>query len=213
MNDVTEAVIHPGATIAATAIISKPYRPLLDGRTLRVGGATEVHEGAWVGEFTTIGQGATIGAGSMIEDYASIGPGSTIGSGVVVTSRSTVAVGATVGDDSVINGFVCDFAKVGRGCKMAGELIHRSIDPTPGWDDPTAEEPAPQIGDGAFVGWRAVIIGGVNIGKGAYVCAGALVSRDVPAGHIAFGRNEIVRPSAWPGDLHKSPFFGQQRGT
>jgi hypothetical protein len=58
-----------------------------------------------------------------------------------------------------------------------------------------------------FIGWRAMVIGDVNIGAGAYVCAGALVTRDVPAGYIAYGRNEIVHPTAWPGPLGKSRFF------
>jgi carbonic anhydrase/acetyltransferase-like protein (isoleucine patch superfamily) len=58
-----------------------------------------------------------------------------------------------------------------------------------------------------FVGWRAVIVGGVNIGPGAYVCAEALITKDVPAGYIAHGRNQMTHPGAWPGALGKSPFF------
>jgi UDP-3-O-[3-hydroxymyristoyl] glucosamine N-acyltransferase len=204
----SSASIHPTAQIAGTAAIGREFRPLLDGRRLAVDRGTEVHADAWIGEFTTIGQGATIGAASVIEDFASVGPRSVIGPRVVVTSRSTVGLGATVGPDCVINGFVCDNSQIGAGCKVSGELIHRQLDPSPGWDDPEAEEPAPMVGDGAFIGWRAVIVGGVNIGAGAYVCAGALVTRDVPAGYVACGRNEIMHPSAWPGALAKSPFFG-----
>ena len=38
------------------------------------------------------------------------------------------------------------------------------------------------IGDGVFLGQRAVVLGGVTIGDGATVGAGAVVTRDVAAG-------------------------------
>jgi acetyltransferase-like isoleucine patch superfamily enzyme len=207
------ASIDPTATVAGTAIIGRKFRPLIDGRDLVVDRRAEVQAGAWIGEYTIIGQGATIGAGSIIEDYVTVGPRSTIGPGVVVTARSTIGLDATVGADSVINGFVCDNSRIGTGCKISGELIHRSLDPSPGWDDPEAEEAAPVIGDGAFIGWRAVIVGGVNIGAGAYVCAGALVTKDVQPGYVAYGRNKFTHPSGWPGALAKSPFFGGTSAT
>ena len=43
------------------------------------------------------------------------------------------------------------------------------------------------IGDGVFVGQRAVVLGGVRIGEGATVGAGAVVVRDVPAGATVVG--------------------------
>ena len=61
--------------------------------------------------------------------------------------------------------------------------------------------------DGAFVGWNAVIVGPVVIAERSYVCAGALITRNVPPGHIAYGRNQIVPHEDWPGELGLSPFF------
>jgi bifunctional UDP-N-acetylglucosamine pyrophosphorylase / glucosamine-1-phosphate N-acetyltransferase len=204
------AATFPAAYIAPTAIIGKPFRPLLDGREIRVDRATEMGAGVWIGHFTTVGQGVTIGAGSIIEEFVVIHPRSEIGSRVLVTSRSYIGIGVTVGDDSVIKGHVGDNSRVGVGCRIFGDLIHRQLDPSIPWDDATAEEPEPMIGNGAFVGWRALIVGGVNIGEGAYVCAGALITKDVPAWHIAYGRNQITHPDNWPGALGKSPFFHQQ---
>jgi acetyltransferase-like isoleucine patch superfamily enzyme len=43
------------------------------------------------------------------------------------------------------------------------------------------------ICDNAFIGMRAIILPGVTIGSGAIVGAGAVVSRDVPAGCVAAG--------------------------
>jgi bifunctional N-acetylglucosamine-1-phosphate-uridyltransferase/glucosamine-1-phosphate-acetyltransferase GlmU-like protein len=148
-----------------------------------------------------------IGASSQLEDFVEVQPRSVIGSRVVVTSRSRIGIGVTVDDDSVIRGHVGDHSRIGAGCRIAGDLIHRQLDPSVPWDDPAADEPAPVVGVGAFVGWRALIVGGINIGAGAYVCAGALITKDVPAGYIAYGRNQIMHPQYWPGALGKSPFF------
>jgi len=156
----------------------------------------------------------TRGVNALVEDYVGIRAGTVIGARVVVASRSWVGIGVTGGDDSVIKGHIGDSARVGASCRIAGDLIHRQLDPSFGWDDPGSEEPAPVVEDGAFVGWRALIIGGVNIGAGAYVCVGALVSVDVPAGYIARGRNEFMDPASWHGPLGKSPSFrdAQLRG-
>lgn len=199
--------IDPTAQIASTATIGSPFRPLLDGRRVQVDRGTVIAANVWVGQFAVIGEGATIGANSLVEDFVSIQAGTVVGERVVVAGRSWLGFGVTVGDDSVIRGHVGDAVRIGSRCRIAGDLIHRQLDPSLPWDDPASEEPAPIVEDGAFVGWRAIIIGGVNIGAGAYVCAGALVTKDVPAGHIARGRNQITRPSEWSGALGKSPFF------
>jgi acetyltransferase-like isoleucine patch superfamily enzyme len=201
------ARIAPTAQIASTAAINSPHRPLLDGRRVQVDGDTVIRAGVWVGQFAVIGQGVTIGANTLIEDYAAIQARAVIGERVVVGTRSRIGIGVTVGDDTVVTGNVSDGARIGAGCRIAGDLIHRQLDPSLGWDDPGSEEPAPIIEDGAFVGCHAIVVGGVNIGKSAYVSAGAVVTKDVPAGHIASGRNEIMHPGQWLGALGKSAFF------
>jgi UDP-3-O-[3-hydroxymyristoyl] glucosamine N-acyltransferase len=205
------ATMFPDAHIAPTAILENPFRPLLDGREVRVDRPTKIGTGVWIGHHTIVGKGARIGAGSIIEEFVNIQPRSEIGSRVLVTSRSYIGWGATVGDDCVIKGHVGEHSRVGARCRIFGDLIHRQLDPTIPWDDPAAEEPDPHIGDGAFVGWRAVIVGGVNVGEGAYICAGALITKDVPAGYIARGRNQIMHPDSWRGALAKSAFFSHDQ--
>lgn len=201
------ASLYPTAQIAPTAIIGNSFRPLLDGRQLEIYQPPVLGTGVWIGHYATVGHGVTIGAGSILEDYVGIQPGAEIGSRVLVASRSWIGLGATVGSDSVIKGHIGDHARIGANCRISGDLIHRQLDPSIPWDDPAAEEPAPIVGDGAFVGWRALVIGGIYIGEGAYICAGALITKDIPAGQIAYGRNQTMHPSSWPGALRKSPFF------
>jgi acetyltransferase-like isoleucine patch superfamily enzyme len=200
------AWVDPSAYVSSTAVIGSPFRPLLDGRRVQAG-RTVIKAGAWIGQFATIGEGVTIGASSLIEDYVEILAHTVIGERVVVTCRSWIGIDVTIGDGSVVRSHIGDSARIGAHCRVAGDLIHRQLDPSLGWDDPGSDESAPIVEDGAFVGWRAVVIGGVNIGAGAYVCAGALITRDVPPGYIASGQNQITHPSRWPGALGKSPFF------
>jgi len=201
----------PDAYIAPTAIVGKPFRPLLDGREVRVDRATEIGAGVWIGHYTTVGQGVTIGAGSILEEFVVVESRSEIGSRVILRSRSYIGMGVTVGDESVIRGHVGDRSRIGAGCRIFGDLIHRQLDPSIPWDDPGSEEPAPVIGDRAFVGWRAMVVGGVSVREGAYICAGALITKDIPAWHIAHSRNQIVHPDSWPGTLGKLMSLSRQR--
>ena len=52
---------------------------------------------------------------------------------------------------------------------------------------PRTEAKAVRIEDGAWVGIGAYILKGVTIGRGARIMAGAVVTRDVPAGAVVAG--------------------------
>ena len=44
------------------------------------------------------------------------------------------------------------------------------------------------IGDDVFIGSNSSLVAPVRIGKGANVTAGSVITEDVPAGALAFGR-------------------------
>jgi acetyltransferase-like isoleucine patch superfamily enzyme len=62
-------------------------------------------------------------------------------------------------------------------------------------DSVTGARPV-RIGRSVFVGARAIVLKGVTIGDGAVIGAGAVVTTDVPAAHIAAGNPAQSRPRA-----------------
>ena len=52
---------------------------------------------------------------------------------------------------------------------------------------------APVIEDGVTVSTGAIVIGGVTLGEGAHIGAGAVVTKDVPAGMVAVGSAAVNR--------------------
>ena len=61
------------------------------------------------------------------------------------------------------------------------------------WGNPGHGKPI-HIGEGCFIGTRAIILKGVTIGSGAVVAAGAVVTRDVPSGCLAIGNPAENKP-------------------
>jgi len=68
-----------------------------------------------------------------------------------------------------------------------------------GWGAESPDNPrAVTIGRGVFIGARCIVLKGVQIGDRAIVGAGAVVTRDVPAGHIAVGNPARILPPKNP---------------
>jgi acetyltransferase-like isoleucine patch superfamily enzyme len=64
-----------------------------------------------------------------------------------------------------------------------------------GWGTDPAHGAQPiTIGRGVFIGARAIVLKGVTIGDRAIIGAGAVVTCDVPARHVAVGNPAQVRP-------------------
>ncbi len=201
MTDVVQ--IHP------TALLDQPYRHFQGGkepygieyRDTRLGRRVAVGAGAILGRGVELGDGVVIDHQCMIEPNASIGQNS------LLIYRAIVGGDAVIGDDCVIGGFIAERSVIGSRCRIFGQFVHRQVDTTQPWDEHDVPEPSAVLGDDVFVGFGALIIGGVRLGSNAYVCAGALVTRDVAPGYVAYGVNQIVPPSEWPGALRKNPTF------
>lgn len=145
---------------------------------------------------------------------ASLGPKTRIGRGCTVTRPWTIASGQrvqvehgaylkTVDDtaritlgDHVFIGFgteldialelqIGSHALIAPGCFITDHMHGRRAESL--IDEQGIDARAVVIGNDAWLGAHAVILPGVRIGDGAIVGAGAVVTRDVPAGAIVAG--------------------------
>ncbi len=108
--------------------------------------------------------------------------GARIGNGVCVYTGTQIQKDVVIGDASIIGGWVGNSSYIGRDVRMFGELIHKYRTNHRG-----VKEPAPHIGDGAFVGWNAIVIGGVTVGRQSVVGAGSVVTADVADASVVLG--------------------------
>jgi acetyltransferase-like isoleucine patch superfamily enzyme len=145
-----------------------PYR-LIDG--------VEFGEGVIVQAFTNL-YGCTIGDGTRVGTFVEIQRGATIGARCKIQSHTFICDGVELGDEVFVgHGVVFINDKRPRATTDEGAL--QTDDD---WELlPTVVERRTSIGSGA------VVLGGLRIGEGAIIGAGAVVTRDVAAGATVAG--------------------------
>ena len=114
------------------------------------------------------------------------------GSGVQLHCRFLYGPGVRLGERCVINhGCLFDgrrFAiRVGNDVSIGPEAAILTLGHDPRSDDFADRGGTVSIGNHVWIGYRAVVLPGVNIGEGAVVGAGAVVSRDVAPYTIVVG--------------------------
>lgn len=136
-----------------------------------------IEEGAVIGPFAHLRPGSHIGAGAEIGNYAEV-KNSRLGARVKQHHMSYL------GD-----------AEVGAGTNIGAGTI------TANWDGRVKHRT--RIGERAFLGVDTMLVAPVEVGEGAKTGAGAVVTKDVPAGKLAVGvpariREPRIRPELEP---------------
>lgn len=194
--------VHP------TAAMWEPFRHFQFGRAAEMEyRESALGESVYIGAHAVIGRGAKIGNNCVIDHHCIVEPNAMLGDGCLVIYRAMIGSEAVLGDGCVIGGFIAERCIVGKGSRVFGKVLHNQHDTTVPWDEFETPEPSAIIGDYAFVGFNALIVGGITIGERAYVCANAVVTKDVPPIHIAVGINKFVPASEWKGKLANNPLF------
>jgi acetyltransferase-like isoleucine patch superfamily enzyme len=122
--------------------------------------------------------GCEIGNGTKIGSFVEIQKGALVGRNCKVSSHTFICEGVTIEDDVFIgHGVIFINDKYPRATNAEGSLQSAA-------DWKVVET---IVGRGASVGSGATILCGVTIGEYAIVGAGAVVTRDVPAGTTVAG--------------------------
>lgn len=150
--------------------------------------APAVASDAQIGPYCILYSGCRLDENVTLEPYVSVGTNSTVGQGSRLLYRAQIHENVVIGQQSIVGGFVCDRAHIGNECRVFGSLIHKSKPPWGPWDEYVEESPV--LDDGVFVGSGSLVIGSVRIGTGAYIAAGAIVTRDVAPGTLVMQTNE-----------------------
>lgn len=164
-------------------------------------------ENCYIGAYSIIGQGVQMGDKVIIDAYCKVGSGTSIGNNTLLTYRANIGPNSIIGEDCVIGGLVSERCIIGNRCRFFGQIVHTHNNPLMSWDHHEVPETSPILKDDCFVGFHAIISGGIEIGSKSYVCANSIITKNVPPLHIASGVNNIVHFSKWNGSLAKSPFF------
>jgi bifunctional UDP-N-acetylglucosamine pyrophosphorylase/glucosamine-1-phosphate N-acetyltransferase len=183
---------------------------MADPDTVWLAADTKFAPDVTIGPNVRFGPGVSVGAGVQIKAFCDI-EGARIGRDAIIGPFARIRPGSEIADEAHIGNFVeLKATKLGRGAKAnhlaylgdsdigagsnigAGTIVvnydgygkHRTV-----------------IGPDAFVGSNSSLISPVKIGKGANVTAGSVITEDVPANALAFGRARQVTKKGRAGPL------------
>lgn len=137
------------------------------------------HESAYIDEGAVIGAGTKIWHFCHVSPRAVIGENCSLGQNVFVANQVEIGNGCKIQNNvSVYEGVVLeDYVFCGPSMVFTNVRTPRSAFPR----NTSADYAETRVKYGASIGANATIVCGVTIGEWAFVAAGAVVTRDVPA--------------------------------
>ncbi len=153
----------------------------LDYEGCRVGYNTIVRAGSALYKDTILGHHVRTGHNVLIREKCVVGDYVLIGTNVVIDSNTIIGSRVSIQSSVYIpaGAFIGDHVFLGPNCVLLNDKYPVRIK-----DAPLA---APIIRNGATIGGNATLLPGVEVGEGAMVAASAVVTKDVPPWHLAFG--------------------------
>lgn len=161
-----------------------------------------------------VDEGASIGSDSKIWHFSHIMPGAEIGTRCNIGQNVVISPGVRLGSNvkvqnnvSIYEGVTCDDdVFLGPSCVFTNVINPRSAVNRRGQYAQT------HVGRGASVGANATIVCGNDIGPYAFIGAGAVVTKSVPAFALVLGNP--ARHVGWMSEFgHRLEFDAQRRAV
>jgi acetyltransferase-like isoleucine patch superfamily enzyme len=146
------------------------------GDGVLIGGHAIIHAGVRIGDGARIGDhaqvrnDAVIGAGATVGSFTCVDPKVTIGARSSVQTRCYVTAGTTIEDDVFV-----------------GPGVTLTNDDTMDRHDSSYVLRGATLRRGCRIGGGTTICPGVEVGEEAFVAAGAVITKDVPARAVMMG--------------------------
>jgi bifunctional UDP-N-acetylglucosamine pyrophosphorylase/glucosamine-1-phosphate N-acetyltransferase len=189
-----ETVFLSADTIFGKDVVIEPY--------VVFGDKVTVEDGAVVHAFSHLA-GAHVGKKCSVGPFARLRPGTRLGEGArignfVEIKEAVIAAGAKANHLSYIgDASVGANANIGAGtitCNYDGTAKHRTT-----------------IGQDAFIGSNTALVAPVEIGDGAYVGSGSVITGNVPADALALARARQVVKEKWATRLRSLKSLGKKK--
>lgn len=190
------SIVHPSVKIGRDTIIYP--NTYLEGRT-SIGRNCLIYPGTRVCD-SIIGDNVTIKDNTLIEE-------SRIAEGTVIGPFAHLRPNSIIGRNVKIGNFVeVKKSRINNGTKaqhlsyIGDSTVGKNVNIGAGtitcnYDG--VKKYRTEIADGVFIGSDSQLIAPVKVGKGAYVAAGATVTRDVPPGALAISRVSQRNLEGW----------------
>jgi acetyltransferase-like isoleucine patch superfamily enzyme len=149
-----------------------------------------------ISEGSRIGAGSILRSGSVIYERAVLGSGVELGHNVLIREETVVGDGVRIGTGSIVekavrigkNAWIQSMVYIPNGTVIEEDVfIGPNAVITNDKYPPSKRLDPVVIRRGAVIGANATLVAGVEIGEGAVVAAGAVVTRDVPPGAVVAG--------------------------
>lgn len=188
-----ETFLAAGVTMSAPDTVHFAWDTQVGGGTVIepfvvFGPGAVIDGGARIRSFSHI-EGARVASGAEVGPYARLRPGADLAEGVKVGNFVEVK-NVTMDKGAKANhlAYLGDGA-VGAGANIGAGTIFCNYD---GFNKART-----QVGAGAFVGSNSSLVAPVTLGDGALIASGSVITEDVPADALAFGRaRQTVKPGA-----------------
>jgi acetyltransferase-like isoleucine patch superfamily enzyme len=170
-------VIEPGAVLGKTPRLARTSSASRETPpALHLGARVTVCTGAVLYAGVTVGDEAIIGDGAGVRERT------TIGESTVIGRLSSIDNDVAIGDRVKIqtNVYITAFSVV-EDDVFVGPGVNTTNDDTMARHDASYELRGATLRRGCRIGGSAVLVPDVEVGEEAFVAAGAIVTRDVPA--------------------------------
>ena len=202
------AVVYPGVELGDDVVIGDHAvvgkQPVLGKRStaargelppLVVGDGSVILAGAVVFAGTRLGAGVIVGDQACVRERCALGDEVVIGRGSLVENDTSIGARTRV----QANAYVTAYSTVEEDVFIAPCVVTTNDNHMGRSEARLAEMRGPTIRRGARIGGGAVLLPRVEIGEEAFVGAGAVVLRDVPARAVVVG-NPARKIRDVPGD-------------